>query len=197
MLIVFDGIDRAGKTTHLKMVTNWLKKEGKEFVLKREPGGTPIAEKIRSIFLNMEMDPIMQLLLLSACRYDLVKEFENHKDKLILCDRFVDSTYAYQGEYLDKQTINSVVQLTCTIKPDFVFLFLHTYGKSVNHMDEVAAKNRQGIIKRFKERAKLEPHKYFIVPNLYLKKQSQMIKDKIKDLLEKHEETHEVGAKNS
>jgi len=183
MLIVFDGIDRAGKTTHLKMVANWLKNEGISFLMKREPGGTPLAEKIRSIFLNNKMDPFVQLLLLRACRFELTSELVSRRGELILCDRFVDSTYAYQGGDLDAGLIDTIVKLTAKIEPDFVFLFLHSYGKSLNYMDQVAASHRQEIIGRFYERAKKNPQKYFVIPDGRVRDQSRIIKEKLAEIL--------------
>ena len=192
MLIVFDGIDRAGKSTHLRMITQWLKAKHIDYLVAREPGGTAFAEKIRRLLLGQKneakLDPVVQLLLFSAARYDLTKSFvkmlENNPSKLILCDRFVDSTYAYQGQFFKTHEIDAIAKMTVNVHPDFVFLFLHSYGKSRNNMDEFANEYRTEIIDRFRKRAALDPSKYFIVPHGHLKKQQEAIRTKLTKLLE-------------
>ncbi len=185
MLIVFDGIDRAGKTSHLRMITDWLTKENKEFVLKREPGGTDVSEKIRNVFIKNKMHPLSQLMLISASRLELTLELQRiDPRKLILLDRYIDSTYAYQGQDLDDEVIDQFVKMSSKIQPDFVFLFLNTYkSNTLNQMDVMAKKNREGIIERFKERAKLNPEKYFIVQHAHIKKQQEIICKKIEEIL--------------
>lgn len=182
MLIVFDGIDRAGKTTHMKLVTKWLSSVPYEFTSVREPGGTIIAEKLRRIFLQKRLDPMLQLFLVSTARLDLTLALQE-KSGLILCDRFVDSTYAYQGQFLDESIIDKVVALTCKLMPDFVFLFLNTYAHNINEMDEMAHEHREEIIARFKKRVQQVPARYFIVPDMSIKKQQAMIRQKIGELL--------------
>ncbi len=191
MLIVFDGIDRAGKSTHLRIITQWLKSNCVEYLLAREPGGTIFAEKIRRILLwqkDAKLDPVVQLLLFSAARYDLTKTFktmlEENPDKLILCDRFIDSTYAYQGQFFTDAEITAIAKMTVNVQPDFVFLFLNSYGKSKNNMDDFANEYRAQIIARFKKRAISAPEKYFIVPNGHLKKQQEIIRHKMLQLLQ-------------
>lgn len=183
-LIVFDGIDRAGKTTHLKLITKWLQEIHYPFMLVREPGGTPLAEKIRKIFLQEAhaLDPTLQLLLLSCARFDLTKMLSKHEG-LILCDRFTDSTYAYQGQFLEKKLIDDLIKLSTHVQPDFIFLFLNTYGKNINEMDALALKHRTGIIEKFRERAALRPEKYFIVPHAHINRQQELIKQKLTSLL--------------
>lgn len=191
MFIVFDGIDRAGKSTHLRLIRGWLKERHVEFLFAREPGGTVFAEKIRKLLLSAKTDsklePVLQLLLFSAARYDLTKMLEKKQKEneklLILCDRFVDSTYAYQGQFFSTQEIDAIAKLSVNIKPDFVFLFLHSYGKSKNNMDEFANEFRAQIVERFKQRAALDAARYFIVPNVGIKKQQAIIKAKLLQLL--------------
>lgn len=190
MFIVFDGIDRAGKSTHLKIATNWLRSLNVDFMLAREPGGTAFAEKIRKLLIaskNEQLDPVIQLLLFSAARFDLTQHLAQIKvtepNKLILCDRFIDSTYAYQGQFFDNATITAIAKLSVKIKPDFVFLFLNRYAPDKNAMDKFATEHRAQIIERFRLRAALEPGKYFIVPHGHIKKQEVIIREKLAKLL--------------
>lgn len=101
--ITFEGPDGAGKSTQIQLLNDYLKAEGWDTVLTREPGGTPIGEKIRSIILdveNREMNPIAEMLLYAAARAQHVSQLIKpalEKGKIVLCDRFVDSSIAYQG----------------------------------------------------------------------------------------------------
>ncbi|HRA79497.1 MAG TPA: dTMP kinase [Burkholderiaceae bacterium] len=98
--ITFEGIDGAGKSTHLDWFVGTLRRRGVEVVQTREPGGSPLAESLRELLLHREMPIDTELLLMFAARRD-------HLDRLIrpaladgrwvVCDRFTDSTYAYQG----------------------------------------------------------------------------------------------------
>ena len=103
MFITFEGPEGSGKTSVIKNVYDYLTKRGYEIILTREPGGTPIAEEIRNVILdkkNVQMDPITEALLYAASRRQhLVEKVwpALKENKLVLCDRFLDSSLAYQG----------------------------------------------------------------------------------------------------
>lgn len=102
MLITFEGIDGAGKTTQVKLLKEFLAGKGHEVVLLREPGGVVLAEKIRALVLESKEDinPISELLLFSASRAALIKQLvlpALEKKAIVILDRFYDSTTAYQG----------------------------------------------------------------------------------------------------
>lgn len=100
MFITFEGIDGAGKSSHIAAVVEYLREQGREVIATREPGGTPLAEKLRAIGLNDEMDPLTEALLMFAARRDhLVQLIEPAlaRGAIVICDRFTDSTFAYQG----------------------------------------------------------------------------------------------------
>ncbi len=100
-LIVFEGLDGSGKTTQIRLLNQYLKECGVKFVNTREPGGTPLAEKLRNLMLRDCMDGYSEMLLAFAARNDHVKNFiKPHLNKgiWVICDRFSDSTRAYQGE---------------------------------------------------------------------------------------------------
>jgi dTMP kinase len=129
MLITFEGIDGAGKSTQIKKLVNYLKTLGTEALTLREPGGTEVAEKIRLILLEsrQEISPIGELLLFSASRAELVQEvimpaLEHHK--IVILDRFFDSTTAYQGygRGIDLELLRSIISIsTCALTPDITF----------------------------------------------------------------------------
>jgi len=98
--ITFEGIDGAGKSSHLEAVADALRSRGRQVVMTREPGGTALAEALRDLFLHREMDALTEALLVFAARRDhLVKVIEPalaHGEDVV-CDRFTDATFAYQG----------------------------------------------------------------------------------------------------
>jgi len=101
--ITVEGIDGSGKTTQIRLMVDYLRSRGMEVVLTREPGGTKISEKIRAIILDpehQEMSAITEMLLYASARAQLVSEVVKPalgQGKVVVCDRFVDSSYAYQG----------------------------------------------------------------------------------------------------
>ncbi len=103
MFISFEGIDCCGKTTQAKLLVEKLKNENRDVLFLREPGGTEISEQIRQILLNkknLKMTQITELLLFSASRAQLVSEVIKPaliKNTVVITDRYVDSTTAYQG----------------------------------------------------------------------------------------------------
>jgi dTMP kinase len=100
LFITFEGIDGAGKSSHIEALAQAFKSAGRAVVQTREPGGTPLAEKLRNMVLQDAMDPLCEALLVFAARRDHL----NHviepalaRGDVVLCDRFTDATFAYQG----------------------------------------------------------------------------------------------------
>jgi dTMP kinase len=100
LFISFEGIDGAGKSTHIASVAELFRQAGRTVVLSREPGGTPLSEKLRELVLHEPMDALTEALLMFAARREhLVKVIEPAlaRGDVVLCDRFTDATFAYQG----------------------------------------------------------------------------------------------------
>jgi dTMP kinase len=98
--ISFEGIDGAGKSTHIAALADALRAAGRAVVLTREPGGTPVAEQLRALVLSEPMDPLTEALLMFAARREhLLQVIEPAlaRGDAVLCDRFTDATFAYQG----------------------------------------------------------------------------------------------------
>ncbi|MCX8130771.1 MAG: dTMP kinase [Clostridia bacterium] len=130
LFITVEGTDGSGKSTQIKLMEDYLKGNGFEVVLTREPGGTKIGEKVRSLILdpdNVEMGEVAEMLLYAAARAQLVSELIKpslESGKIVICDRFVDSSYVYQGfgrgidfkiiEDVNRAALNSVI-------PDITF----------------------------------------------------------------------------
>lgn len=100
LFITFEGIDGAGKSTHIAALADAFRAAGRTLVLTREPGGTPLAEKLRELVLNDAMDPLSEALLMFAARRDHLQQVIEPallRGEVVLCDRFTDATFAYQG----------------------------------------------------------------------------------------------------
>jgi dTMP kinase len=98
--ITLEGIDGAGKSSHLDALAAWLRAQGHELLVTREPGGTPLAERLRELFLQHEMDALTEAMLVFAARRDHLRAViapALARGTVVLCDRFTDATFAYQG----------------------------------------------------------------------------------------------------
>jgi dTMP kinase len=98
--ITFEGIDGAGKSTHIEALAAWLRAQGLDVLCTREPGGTPLAEALREMVLHQPMDMLSESLLVFAARRDHLQrviEPALKRGTTVLCDRFTDATFAYQG----------------------------------------------------------------------------------------------------
>jgi len=130
-IIVFEGIEGSGKSLHINNVAAYLKKKGRKYIKIREPGGNQNSEKIRKLILNntSNFDKITDLLLYLAARNENIVNIikKNIGKKIILIDRFTDSTLAYQhyGMGIDINFINTINNfLLKNIKVSFTFLNL-------------------------------------------------------------------------
>jgi dTMP kinase len=100
LFITFEGIDGAGKSTHIDALAQALRQAGRVVTLTREPGGTPLAERLRELVLNEPMDPMTEALLVFASRREHLRQVIEPalaRGEVVLCDRFTDASYAYQG----------------------------------------------------------------------------------------------------
>jgi dTMP kinase len=100
LFISFEGIDGAGKSSHIQAVADAFLAAGRTVVQTREPGGTPLAEKIRDMVLHDAMDTLSEALLVFAARRDHLNQVIEPalgRGDVVLCDRFTDATFAYQG----------------------------------------------------------------------------------------------------
>jgi len=101
LFISFEGIDGAGKSTHIERLAQCFRDQGRAVTLTREPGGTPLAERLRQMVLNDAMDAMTEALLVFAARRDHIQNVIVPgllRGDVVLCDRFTDATFAYQGQ---------------------------------------------------------------------------------------------------
>ena len=132
LFIVFEGIDGSGKTTQVELLSQKLTSIKKPNIIVREPGGTSLGEAIRQeLKNNPDLDPVTQLLLFSACRTQLIKQVINpnlKNNQIVISDRYVFSTIAYQGyaDGLDTSIIQNLINIsTVGLMPDLV-IFIDT-----------------------------------------------------------------------
>tara|TARA_B100000965_G_scaffold353535_1_gene329448 strand:+ start:266 stop:883 length:618 start_codon:yes stop_codon:yes gene_type:complete len=128
-VIIFEGIETSGKTTNIKIISNYLKKINRKFIKIREPGGCKNSELIRSLILNKKsnFNLISDFLLMMASRSENIDKIikKNNKKKIILIDRFSDSTFAYQhyGMGINLDLIKKINNLIIgKFKPNITFL---------------------------------------------------------------------------
>ena len=131
MFVTFEGIDGSGKTTQAALLAEWAAGQGHEVVAVREPGGTPLGERIRELLLDgPEMTPWAEAALFAAARAELAERVIRPallRDAWVVCDRYVDSSLAYQGSARglgveEVRELNAVA--TSGLAPDLTFVLL-------------------------------------------------------------------------
>ena len=198
-IIVFEGIEGSGKSYHLALVARYLKQKKISFIKIREPGGSLNSEKIRKLMLNNKsnFNKFTDLLLFLSSRSEnisLIKK--NYNKKIILIDRFTDSTIAYQhyGMGVNLKLINLLNKyLLKNVKINFTFLnivnnknlFLRLKKrKSLNRYDKFDPAFYSKVQKGFIKLANSKKNSYMIIDsNLKIEKNQKSILDKIKKLI--------------
>ena len=198
-VIIFEGIEGSGKTSHINYISKYLKSKGIKHIKIREPGGTKNSEKIRKIILNNKstFNKDTDLLLYLAARSENINQLKKYyKKKVILIDRFVDSTIAYQhyGFGINLSIIELLNRyLLKNFKIDFTFLNIVNktnmkrrlrMRKSLNRYDKFEYKFYNKVQNGFLKQAKKNKSKYLIVDsNLDIKTNKKIILDKINKLI--------------
>ena len=172
LFITFEGPDGCGKTTQMKLLAEYFEKKGKEVVLTREPGGKGLGEKVREILLNYDgevSDRCESFLFLAdrAQNIDIIVNPAVKEGKIVLCDRHIDSTVAYQGygRGLNIDRINMLNNLAKNgKKPDLTLVFdvdvetsMKRVGKEKDRMDSAGIDFHNRVRKGYLELAKQEP----------------------------------------
>ncbi len=182
LFITFEGPEGSGKSTHSRLLCEFLKKQGLKVLHTREPGGTVVSEKIRKVLLdprNKGMDVVCELLLYMAARAQIVREKilpALRKGKIVICDRFMDATMAYQGYAggLDVRLIKDIGRLTTNgIKPDITFILdidaKKGLSRSTGNKDRMEKKSlsyHKKVRKGYLSIAKKEPRRVKVVSAL-------------------------------
>ncbi|HUP28947.1 MAG TPA: dTMP kinase [Usitatibacter sp.] len=166
--ITLEGIDGAGKSSHLAFLCERVRSRGHEAVLTREPGGTPAGEQLRALVLHHSMGPLAEALLMFAGRSAHLQEVIEpalRAGTWVVCDRFSDSTYAYQcgGRGLDGRAVQALEALVHPgLQPDATFLF---------DLDPAIAYERQRAQSRTPDKFEREAADFFVrVREAYLER---------------------------
>lgn len=180
--ITFEGPDGSGKTSQMQKVVSWLEKQSLPILQTREPGGTRIGEKIRDVLHDtehVEMSSQAEILLYSASRAQIVSELilpALHAGKIVLCDRYYDSTYAYQGygRGLDLDALRQITEFaTQHLRPD-VTLYLDVKpevglqrrmsgGGEINRLDREALSFHQRVREGYLQLVEQEPDRWRVI----------------------------------
>ena len=198
-IIIFEGIEASGKTTNFKIAANYLKKRRKSFIKLREPGGSIFSEKIRKLILNKKsnFNKNTDLLLYLASRSENINLLRKYyKKRIILIDRFVDSTISYQhyGMGVNLDLINSINKhILSNFKVSFTFLNLVNHKnmvkrlrlrKSTNRYDNFKKNFYNKVQKGFVKLSNKNKRKYQIIDsNLDIKLNEKYVLKKIEKLI--------------
>lgn len=186
MFITFEGMDGSGKTTQIAELTAYLRQHNHRVLTTREPGGTAIGDQIRTVLLDnkesAEMHPRAELLLFCASRAQLVGQvIVPHLESggVVICDRFIDSTYAYQGygHGLNLDTLRHIITFaTGGLLPD-ITLFLDIspkkalerrakatlFGDAYNRMDDMEMPFHEKVYGGYKDLILAQPDRFIVV----------------------------------
>ena len=197
--ISFEGPEASGKSTQIKLISKFLKKNNIKHVVTREPGGTKISEKIRNIILdNKNISPTEEILLLMSSRLNHINNVilpALLKNKIVISDRFADSTFVYQGhvnKYGIKKTMDLHKKILNNFLPNKTFLFIlpsETINKRLrkrikaNKYDKIDKNFHTEVIKGYKKISK--NNKRFITLNALESKEDINLKiiEKLKKLI--------------
>ena len=174
--ISFEGVDGAGKSTHMQLVADWLRQQGQEVVCTREPGGTALGDAIRERVLSPDMDELTaeaELLLFFAARAEHIARVINPaigRRAWVLCDRYLDSSFAYQGagRGLRSALVIQLAQwlpnfpiprLTLLLDIPLETIDRRVAGAAPDRMDSASSDFHTKVIAAFRARAEAEPER--------------------------------------
>lgn len=186
MFITFEGMDGSGKTTQIAELTAYLRQQHHRVLTTREPGGTAIGDQIRAVLLDnkesAEMHPHAELLLFCASRAQLVGQVilpHLQAGGVVICDRFIDSTYAYQGygHGLNLDTLRHIITFaTGGLLPDItIFLDISPrkalerrakatlFGDEYNRLDDMALPFHERVYAGYKNLILAQPDRFIVV----------------------------------
>jgi dTMP kinase len=205
MLITFEGIEGSGKTTQADLLYNYLTKKGYSVIKTREPGGTGLGEALRDVLLRKDtrVFPLAELLVFMAVRAQHMEEVISPaltEGNIVLCDRFVDATYAYQGygRSIDLGIIETFNRLvTKGVRPNLTILLDCDVGLAFErksaanqHMDRFERESisfHQTIRKAYLKLSEEDGKRFFVIgPSLGVEETHRIIREKVESFLQSH-----------
>jgi dTMP kinase len=175
--LTFEGPDGAGKSSQIATVRNVLEAKGFEVVCTREPGGTALGEKLRALLLGDSMCPKAEILMFAAARAQHVEELIKPslaQGKVVICDRFADSSYAYQGAARGFQAdVEEIERFTLRgFEPDYTLFFNVTLAESaarllkrqdINAFDLEHYEFKKAVYEGYRKRFLQNPHRMVLI----------------------------------
>ena len=195
--ITLEGIDGAGKTTHIEFIKKYLSDLGINFIMTREPGGTMLGEQLREILLHDDMTPETETLLMFAARSEHIEKVIRpnlKKGKVVISDRFTDATYAYQagGKGVKEKKIDILKEwVQGNLQPNFTFLFDVSVEVSIERLNKTRELDKfereeksfhENIRQKYLMLAKASPERFCILNS---EKSIEEIQNQIKLKLDK------------
>ncbi len=200
-LIVFEGIDGSGKTTQIELLQNSLVLAGKDVIAVREPGGSRLSEELRLLLLNKgetAIGSVAELFLFCAARAQLVEEIINpalDDGKIVLCDRFIHSTAAYQG-YGRELPLDEIIAtqslVTAGVKPNLVILldlpvaagYVRIISNGIDRMEDAGYEFMERVRQGYLKLAQKDPKDWFIADGTKEQHEiAQEIENRVKDII--------------
>lgn len=181
LFISFEGADGSGKSTNAKRLADLIEHYGYSVVRTREPGGSPVGEQLRSVILNSKASPMSELLMFAASRAEHIETVIKPAlatGKVVICDRFSDSTYAYQG--VGRGYVEEVLKLEKFVhegfEPDYTLFFDITLEESkkrllarfekMNHLDKEDDAFKTKVFMGYQERFAANPHRMVLINSM-------------------------------
>jgi len=205
MLVTFEGIEGSGKTTQADLLYTYLKEKGYNVIKTREPGGTGFGEALRDVLLRKDMRvfPLAELLVFMAVRAQHMEEVISPalaEGKIVLCDRFVDATYAYQGygRSIDLGIIetfnrlvtkgvrpNLTILLDCDV--DLAFKRKSAAKQQMDRFERESVSFHRKIRDAYLKLSEEDSKRFFVIdPSLDVEGAHRMIREKVESLLQSH-----------
>lgn len=180
LFITLEGVDAAGKSSHVEAICEHIQnRTGREVIMTREPGGTPLAEQLRDLVKNVDMSVETETLLLNAGRKDHIDRVIKPAltdGKIVVCDRFTDSTYAYQGgaKGLDKDKINTLRDwVQGNLEPELTLYFdvplevsksrRDSRGEADDRLEQAMDANFTSLRQAYLQLADKNPHRIIVI----------------------------------
>ena len=205
MLITFEGIEGSGKTTQADLLYGYLKQKGYNVIKTREPGGTGLGEALRDVLLRRDMRvfPLAELLIFMAVRAQHMEEVISPalaEGKIVLCDRFVDATYAYQGygRSIDLGIIETFNRLvTKGVRPNLTILLdcdvdqafkrKLAANQQMDRFEREGTSFHQKIRDAYLKLSEEDGKRFFVIgPSLDTEATHGAIREKVESLLQSH-----------
>jgi dTMP kinase len=197
--ITLEGVDGAGKSTHVSWIAERLRAGGREVVVTREPGGTPLAEKLRALVLTEAMDALAETLLMFAARADHVQKViapALARGAWVVCDRFTDATLAYQGagKGVPVERIRQLAEATHPgLLPDQTLVFdcpyevarsrLSNSGRDLDRFESEERAFFERVRAGYQALARAEPGRVYLVDG---SKAPSQVKAKVEEIILSH-----------